>query len=930
MNSDIQRLAPDKVYGKLSTTTQGLSELEVETRRQRFGNNIIEEFVRTGYYARLIANFTHMMAVLLWAGGAIAFIAGMPQLGIAIWLVNIINGVFSFWQEYRAEKATQTLQKLLPQKAVVIRSGVEQSVLADELVPGDVIVLSQGDHISADARLVSEAELRVDQSILTGESEPVPKASLAISQENLTAVEVPNLVFAGTNVVAGNGRAVVFATGMDRELGKIAHLTQSLPQDLSPLQKEMQTATKIITIMVILIGGFFFLLAITFGHINFTDSAIFTLGMIVAFVPEGMLPTVTLALAISSQRMSKRNALIKRLSSVETLGCTTVICSDKTGTLTKNEMTVHDIWLPPSASAGKSGNRLSVTGTGYGVEGEIMHHGKIYSPEQETGLHELLQAALLCNNARLVASTDESAHWSVLGDPTEAALLVATQKGGLDLQLELAHSPRIDELPFESSRKRMSTIHQVYDEGQPTLDRVALAKGSPLETLSLCTNVLQNGKAVPLSSELRASIVAANDQYARQGLRVLAVASRKLPRKLKEISAVNVEQDLTFLGLIAMMDPPRPEVIEAVKACQSAGVRIIMITGDYGLTAESIAKQIGITRKRIRVVSGSELDYMDDNKLRNVLAHEVIFARSSPRHKLRIVATLQGLGHIVAVTGDGVNDAPALKKADIGVAMGCKGTDVAKEAADMILTDDNFASIVSAIEEGRAVYANIRKFVTYIFTSNAPEAVPFIIFVLSRASIPLALTVMQVIFIDLGTDMAPALALGAEPPEPDVMNRPPRNRKEHIVTRSVLIRSYVYLGLIQSGAAMVAFFFMYWMHGYHGFFGLPHTGNLYRSATAMTLATVVATQVGNLFAQRTERLSSFKIKAFVNPLIWIGIAVELTLIFSVIYIPFFQHIFQTASLPPSSWLFIFAWTPLLLMADELRKWIVRRRAATAG
>ncbi len=899
-----------------------MSQSQAEQRQRQFGENTIEAPRGISLIARLLANFTHTMAWLLWGGGLLAFIARMPELGIAIWLVNVINGLFSFTQEYRAEKATQALQKLLPKTVRVERNGLEKEVLASQLVPGDVMLLSEGDYVSADARLVSEAELRVDQSVLTGESAPVSKTSAAAGRKDLISTETPNLVFAGSSVVAGNGRAVVFAIGMDRELGKVAHLTQSLPRDLSPLQREMQTVTKIITLMVVLIGGFFFVLAISFGRIDFTDSAIFTLGMIVAFVPEGLLPTVTLSLAISSQRMARRNALIKRLSSVETLGCTTVICSDKTGTLTENEMTVRNLWLP-SALTETNGRDLEVTGTGYSIDGEIMTNGKARSAEPGDGLYELLRAAMLCNNARLIASTDQSAHWSVLGDPTEAALLVAAQKGGLDLQVELKRAPRVDELPFESNRKRMATVHQIPAGNRRATGRMALVKGSPLETLSLCTMLLQNGKAVPLDKKTFAGIRKANDRYARQGLRVLAVAGRRLPASLKQITPDTVERDLTFLGLVAMMDPPRIEVSKAARVCRTAGIRIIMITGDYGLTAQSIARQVGITSGQARVVSGIELDTMDDRKLKRILEQEVIFARSTPEHKLRIVGALQSLGHIVAVTGDGVNDAPALKKADIGVAMGRKGTDVAKEAADMILTDDNFASIVSAIREGRAVYANIKKFVTYIFTSNAPEAVPFIIFVLSRAGIPLALTVMQVIFIDLGTDMAPALALGAEPPEPDVMERPPRNRKEHVVTKFVLIRSYIYLGLLQSGAAMLAFYFMFWTHGYHGLLGMPHSGSLYRAATTMTLATVVATQVGNLFAQRTEKLSAFKIKAFVNPLIWVGVAVELTLILAVVYVPFFERVFHTASLSFDNWLFILAWTPLLLLADELRKWAAR-------
>jgi magnesium-transporting ATPase (P-type) len=443
-----------------------------------------------------------------------------------------------------------------------------------------------------------------------------------------------------------------------------------------------------------------------------------------------------------------------------------------------------------------------------------------------------------------------------------------------------------------------------------------------------------NGSEQPMDEALTEQIMAANDGYARNGLRVLAVAQRFLGERstgdggLEQSSKYapeEVERDLTFLGLIGMMDPPRPEVEEAVNKCHRAGIRIIMITGDYGLTAETIARRIGIIRgEHPRIVTGSDLDAMEDEALKQLLQGELIFARAAPEHKLRVVTALQQLGHVVAVTGDGVNDAPALKKADIGVAMGISGTDVAKEAADMILTDDNFASIVNAIEEGRAVYANIKKFTTYIFTSNAPEAVPFILFALSRARIPLALNVMHILAIDLGTDLVPALGLGAEPPEPGLMDKPPRSLKEHLITRSLLLRAYLWLGLLQSLAVMAAFYFQYWTQGYWGqWLGLPASGPLYESATAMALACVVTTQIGNLFAQRTERGSVFRVPLFSNPLLWVGVISELMIIFSIVYLPPLQDIIGTKPFPVVNWLFLFAWAPLLLVADEGRKALVR-------
>jgi magnesium-transporting ATPase (P-type) len=498
---------------------------------------------------------------------------------------------------------------------------------------------------------------------------------------------------------------------------------------------------------------------------------------------------------------------------------------------------------------------------------------------------------------------------------------VVALKTGMDLEKEARSLPRLREIPFNSTRKRMSTIHQLSSS------RVVFVKGAPKEIIDLCSHIRLNQKIYPIDEQTRAHIMAANDEYARNGLRVLAVAERELPDMIVDYRPETVEQDLCFLGLMAMMDPPRDEVALAVEKCHQAGIRIIMITGDYGLTAESIARRIGIIRvQQPRIISGNDLDAMDDTLLKAILTEEIIIARAAPEHKLRVVTALQELGHIVAVTGDGVNDAPALKKADIGVAMGIAGTDVAKEAAVMILTDDNFASIVNAIEEGRGVYANIKKFISYIFTSNTPEAVPFILWALSRGRIPLALNVMQILAIDLGTDMVPALALGNEPPEQGLMDKPPRNVREHVIDRFLVVRAYLFLGLIQSLAAMAAFYFMYWTNGYWGqWLDLPSTGILYEAATAMTLGAVVTTQIGNLFTQRTERISAFRVSWFNNRMLWIGIVSELLIVSMIIYIPFFQQLFGTASFPLANWVFLFAWTPSLLLADEIRKALLRKR-----
>lgn len=917
----IQRQTPSEIYQTLITRPLGLTQAEADARLAEYGPNTLQEAARTPLIIRLVANFTHLMALLLWIGGVVALIAQLPQLAIAIWLVNLINGAFSFWQEFKAEKATEALRRMLPNYARVLRDGAEQRVSAESLVPGDIILLSEGDHISADARLILSEELRVDQSTLTGEAHPVRKTADVVVQNNLTDAEIPNLVFAGTSVVTGTARAVVFATGMRTQFGKIAHLTQSVGEESSPLQVEMTVVTRTVTVIAILVGSAFFVLSVLLAGMNTAEGFIFGLGMIVAFVPEGLLPTVTLSLAMGVQRMVRRQALVKRLSGVETLGCTTVICTDKTGTLTQNEMTVCEVWI--------DSHQVSVSGVGYDPVGSLSVNGKPLDDSLHDGLDRLLRAASRCNNARLLPPSDEHSQWSILGDPTEAALLVAAVKAGIDLEADTQAAPRIRELPFDSRRKRMSTIHQLATSAHSGAKLTAFIKGAPREMLTLSTHAQIRNEVVLLTDSLRTQIMDANDRFAREGLRVLAIAERPMPERSGSLSAYtpeNVECDLTFIGLMAMMDPPRPEVASAVVKCHKAGIRIVMITGDYGLTAESIARRIGILHSdQARIITGAEVEVMSDAELQAALTDDVVFARVAPEHKLRVVSAMQALGHVVAVTGDGVNDAPALKKADIGIAMGIAGTDVAKEAADMILLDDNFASIVNAIEEGRAVYANIRKFITYIFTSNTPEAVPFVLFAFSGARIPLALTIMQILAIDLGTDMLPALALGAEKPEPGLMERKPRNLKDHLITPGMLVRAYLWLGLLQSAAVMVAFYFMYWTNGYWGqWIDLPDSGTLYQAATAMSLGAVVATQIGNVFAQRTERQSIFRVGLFSNRLVWIGIAVEVLLIVLIVYVPFLQNVFGTAAFGLPYWLLLFAFTPLLLLADEARKALLRR------
>ena len=920
--NDICKLTFDDACKAMNTRAEGLTAAEVQANQEKYGKNVISQKKGKPIILIFLSNFISLMAILLWVGGIIAFIAHMPELAIAIWLVNVINGVFSFWQEHRASKATEALKRMLPSYARVIRDNAEQQISAEDLVPGDIMLVEEGDKISADARILASSDLQINQSTLTGESNPVRKTYDPVLKEDLSKFEIPNLIFTGTSVASGTAKAVVVSIGMKTEFGKIANLTQTMEDVQSPLQKELDKLTKQISIIAIGIGVTFFLVAVFFVKQPLAQAFIFALGMVVAFIPEGLLPTVTLSLAMGVQRMAKEHALVKRLSAVETLGCTSVICSDKTGTLTQNEMTVCNLWLPEQ--------EFEVTGLGYAPVGKVMAGDKETSAADNQDLKTLLTAAGLCSNARVVPPNEESDRYTVLGDPTEACLGVVAQKAGIDMDKQATLTPRIRELPFDSRRKRMSTIHQL-EQSIEGAQRIAYIKGAPKEVLELCTGLYQNGNRVELTAEQRIQVMQANDSYASKGLRVLAVACRllsrdsNLPIALSAYTPELIEQDMIFVGLVVMADPPRPEVADAVALCRKANIHIIMITGDYGLTAESIAKRIGIVEgEHPRIISGLDLENMSDKELEEALKDEVIFARVAPEQKYKVVCCLQEMGHIVAVTGDGVNDAPALKKADIGVAMGISGTDVAKEAADMILTDDNFASIVRAIEEGRAVYSNIRKFLLYIFNSNMSEAVPSAAFLVSRGGIPLPLTVMQILSIDLGTDMLPALGLGTELPEKGIMDRPPRSTKETLLNKRTIVVAFFWYGLIESAISMGAYFFVNLMNGWPNV-PLASSGFVYQQATTMALASIVFCQIGVVQCCRTEKQSIFKAGLFTNKNVLKGIVFEILLISAIIYVPFMQSIFQTAAIGMREWIYLVLCPIPIVLLDELRKAIFRRR-----
>lgn len=899
-----------EVLRALGSRPEGLSLSEAKRRLARFGPNVTPRVPPTPWYLHLAHNLVHFFAVMLWIAAALAWLAQTPQLAVAIVLVILINGLFGFWQEYRAERAAEALEALLPKQVVVRRENQEFVLAATEVVPGDVLVLRPGEAVAADARVFRSSNLRVDVSHLTGESRSVPRTADAAKLDHGALLTAPNLVFAGSFVTSGSGEAIVFSTGAATQFGRLAHLAQRQPQRPSPLERELQHVVRVVTVVAVSVGVACFWAAQAWGGLALGEALAFALGIIVANVPEGLLPTLTLALATAARTLAQRKALVKRLSTIEALGAATVILTDKTGTLTQNEMTACEVALVegtfrlPRAAADST-------------EAIEDNFPEALRAEARHVLLRLLRCAALCCNVEFAPPRSQNERPELVGDPTEVALVRAAARVGLAME-RLQDWPRLAELPFDSTRKRMTTIHRI--DG----NTVACSKGAWSELATHCRFARTVQALVELDPPLRSKLDQLHDTLAARGYRVLAVAERLLPKGVSEQPRrEEVERDLTFLGFVALEDPPRPEVPAAIAACKRAGIRVCMVTGDDPLTASAIARQIQLHDREPLVLTGAELDGYHPAALEHLVAshRDVLFARATPEHKLRLVEAFQRLGEVVAVTGDGVNDAPALRAAEIGVAMGSTGTDVAREAADMILTDDNFASIVRAIEYGRAAFDNVRKFVTYIFASNVPEIVPFLLSVL--AGIPLPLTVAQILAVDLGTDLFPALALGREPAEPGVMERPPRSRRERILSWPTLTRAYGWLGPIQAALCMLAYFYAYWLTGWRPGQPLAADGPVYATATTMTFVAIVACQVGNAFACRSVTASVWVLGWASNPSLWLAIAGELIVCLTFIYCAPLARIFGFAPLGWQHWQLVLVYPLLTLGLEEARKLLVR-------
>ncbi|MGW5112617.1 cation-translocating P-type ATPase [Nocardia sp. NPDC004123] len=893
----------DLLLRDLRSSRTGLTDREARRRLVHVGPNQLQRRGGRTWPRELLRQFTHPLAILLWAAAGLAAAVGIAPIAAAIVIVIVINAGFAFVQERHAEQAVEALAAYLPTRATVLRDGAVAEIDATELVPGDVLVISEGDRISADARML-DGGIEVDQSALTGESMPVYRAA-DLADAGVPLLHAPDLVFSGTTCTEGEARAVVYATGMRSELGRIASLSERVRRDESPLEHQVRRVAWLIALVSVALGAAFIPLATLAAGLSFVNAVVFAVGLLVGNVPEGLLPVITLALAIGVRELAHRGAVMKRLSAVETLGSTDVICTDKTGTLTENRM------------------RVVVAHTAGGRFDFASEHPP---PAPRLTLIRLATAMAACNNARLHGPGGDD---RAMGDPTEVAILETAAALGIRLDPELRLRRRIRQFHFDSSRKRMSTL-DTEDSGI----HVVHAKGAPESLLPLCNTELDDdGRAVPLTTARRHELGALVDELARQGLRVLAVAERRLedgapdPRQPDQ-----AECELMLVGLVAMVDPPRPGVAEAVSACHTAGIRIIVITGDHGLTAAAVAAQVGITHGEPVIVTGDELDLMSEQDLDRLLAGDpaLIFARSSPEAKLRIADALREAGHVVAMTGDGVNDAPALRRADIGIAMGRSGTDVAREASTMVLTDDNFATITSAVEAGRRVYVNIRKFIFYIFAHATPEVVPFLVFALSGGAVPLPLTVLQLLSFDVGTETLPALALGREPAEPGVMDQPPRPRDEPVTRTPMLLRAWLFLGILCAALAMAGFFWVLLRAGWHP--GAP-TGpgtplhNAYQQATTMTLLGMVTGQIGTAFAARTEYASLRSIGVLSNPLLLWGIAFEAALTAVIIYLPPLHTLLGTASLTPAMLAFTLPFPLIVWGADEIRRWLVRHRAA---
>jgi P-type Ca2+ transporter type 2C len=886
-NKPWHTLPGDAAFDVLGSSPVGLTINEAEKRLVEIGPNEIQAAKRTSAWKILLEQFKNILILILLAASAISLLLEHGVESIAIAAIVLFAVGLGFIQEFRAERAIEALRQMAAPTASVFREGVEVNIPSRDLVPGDVILLHTGDRIPADARLLEAVNLQVEEAALTGESVPVEKYIQHLMGDDLPVGDRKNMVYAGTAATYGRGKALVVATGMQTEFGKIAKLLQTIETGKTPLQQNLDKVGAVLARAAFVVVAIIVAMGLVRGQ-PFVEMLIFGIALAVAVVPEALPAVVTISLAIGVQKMVKRNALIRKLPAVETLGSTSVICSDKTGTLTKDEMTVRQLYA--------GGQIFNVTGSGYSPEGEILLiDGAVAPPNQ--ALIQMLTAAVLASDTQLISSGEGLVKtWNIKGDPTEGALVVAAEKAGLTKnQLDLS-SPRLQEIPFSSETKRMTTLHQTPD------GKIAYAKGAPEMILSSCDWILTSNGLEPLDDKNRLHVLSIAQGMAEKALRVLAAATK--PNATLE----SAQTGMTFLGLAGMIDPPRPEAKNAIAICEQAGIRTVMITGDHPVTAQAVARELGLLFNGGRVVTGAELEEMTEDQLFRDVQDISVYARVSPAHKLRVITAWQAHGNIVAMTGDGVNDAPALKKADIGIAMGITGTDVTKEAAAMTLTDDNFASIVAAVEEGRGVFGNIKKYLMFLLSSNIGEI--GLMAGSALLGLPLPLTAVQILFVNLATDGLPALALSVDPPEIDLMKRKPRNPRTGIFTRPVV--TLMALGGIWSTIVNLGLFI--WA---------LNSGRSTSEAMTMAFVSLILIQFFKAYNFRSDRNSVFH-KPFANKWLNYAILADMAMMLMVIYVPALHDAFGTYYLPLEDWLIIIGMAFTIMPILEAAKWMERR------
>ncbi|MBD3262847.1 calcium-translocating P-type ATPase, SERCA-type [Candidatus Woesearchaeota archaeon] len=869
------QLSPEEVLSSLHTSKRtGLTNQEVEKRRQKYGKNILARKKKINLFLIFAKQFKSFLILLLVIAGAIALAVQHYIDAAVIFAIIIMNALIGFAQEFRAEKAIEALKKLAAPKAHVIRNGKKIKIPTQDLVPGDIIVLEQGDKVPADARLLQEINLKVNEATLTGESTTVSKDISALKEKAIVA-ERKNYVFMNTIITNGRATAVVTETGMHTEVGKIAKMIEEAETKKTPLQEKLADVAKTLGIATVIICAVIFAAGVLRG-LGLFDMFLTAISLAVAAVPEGLPAIVTITLAIGLDRMAKRKAIVRSLPAVETLGSCNIICTDKTGTLTKNEMTVRKIYT--------NGKFIDVTGEGYVPEGEFKLDKKQIKPLDDKQTNILLHIGALCNGANLYKEKNK---WVITGDPTEASLIVLAGKAGLTKEHMLEKYPYITELSFDAKRKRMSTVHKHEDK------EIAFVKGAPDVLIEHCTHIIKNGKVIRITGADKKEILKASDDMAEKALRILGMAYKEVPTTIKDYTIENIEENLVFVGLTGMIDPPRPEAKKALEQSKKAGIKVSVVTGDYKTTAKAISRDLGLITSESKIITGKELDKLSDKEFEKQADEITIYARVSPEHKVRIVKALQKKGHIAAMTGDGVNDAPALKQANIGIAMGIAGTDVAKEASDMVLEDDNFATIVSAVKEGRGVFNNIKKSIAFLLSGNIAEII--IIFAAVLAGLPLPLLAVQILWINLVTDGLPALALSADPIDPHVMRHKPRLPKESVFKG---LRAYlVEYPLILFAGTMALF---WWF--------LKSQNVVYAQTAVFT--SIVVFEMFQAFSCHSLDESIVKVKPIFSAWLFAAALIAMSLQVALVYTPVLQNVFHTTALALKDWLIIFAFSSI--------------------